>query len=248
MPNQCGCTPTTCAAMGAQCGDLPDGCGGTLACGTCPGTETCGGAGVPHKCGCKPKTCAQLAGCGSLDDSCGGSVTCGCPGNLACISGQCCPGEFPVDSFDATPAGTLGVACDIGKVLASDNTPAGLDFQEGANTEYGTIDGQLVSGCVGVDFGAVAPLGRVVVRARAIGTACGTACKGDCGLGRRMLVFAGKAKGTYHHIGNKDITGSWSGYEFPQFPVARYVVVCRPPSLWQRDDVQVDAIRQTGCH
>ena len=31
-----GCTPTTCAAIGLSCGTASDGCGGTLACGTCP--------------------------------------------------------------------------------------------------------------------------------------------------------------------------------------------------------------------
>src|SRR5688500_17366487 len=30
-----GCTPTTCPA--GTCGDLPDGCGGTLSCGSCAG-------------------------------------------------------------------------------------------------------------------------------------------------------------------------------------------------------------------
>jgi hypothetical protein len=29
------CTPTTCAAQGAACGTIPDGCGGTLDCGSC---------------------------------------------------------------------------------------------------------------------------------------------------------------------------------------------------------------------
>ncbi|WP_407755796.1 hypothetical protein [Archangium sp.] len=34
-PNVCGCTPTTCAASGASCGVIPDGCGGTIDCGPC---------------------------------------------------------------------------------------------------------------------------------------------------------------------------------------------------------------------
>ena len=36
------CTPTTCAAAGAQCGSIPDDCGGTLSCGGC-GTGSCSG-------------------------------------------------------------------------------------------------------------------------------------------------------------------------------------------------------------
>jgi hypothetical protein len=36
------CTGLTCAAAGAQCGQVPDGCGGTLECGTCGSGYTCG--------------------------------------------------------------------------------------------------------------------------------------------------------------------------------------------------------------
>jgi hypothetical protein len=50
-PDACSCTPTTCAAQGANCDSIPDGCGGTLDCGTCTLPETCGGAGIPNRCG-----------------------------------------------------------------------------------------------------------------------------------------------------------------------------------------------------
>lgn len=46
------CTPTTCAAQGKNCGQISDGCGGLLNCGTCTSPETCGGGGVPGVCGC----------------------------------------------------------------------------------------------------------------------------------------------------------------------------------------------------
>lgn len=36
------CTPTTCAAAGAQCGTISDGCGGTLTCGDCTAPDVCG--------------------------------------------------------------------------------------------------------------------------------------------------------------------------------------------------------------
>src|SRR5262249_33700341 len=45
------CTPTTCAGQGASCGAIPNGCGGTLACGACPSPTICGGGGTPNVCG-----------------------------------------------------------------------------------------------------------------------------------------------------------------------------------------------------
>ncbi len=61
MPSRCGrstCTPQTCATLGASCGPVADGCGGTLDCGTCTRMgETCGGAGTPSVCG---KPCVGL--------------------------------------------------------------------------------------------------------------------------------------------------------------------------------------------
>jgi Protein of unknown function (DUF1565) len=45
------CKPTTCAAQGKNCGTIPDGCGGTLTCGTCTSPATCGGTGTANVCG-----------------------------------------------------------------------------------------------------------------------------------------------------------------------------------------------------
>lgn len=52
-PADCGacCTPTTCAAEAKNCGSIPDGCGGQLACGTCVAPQTCGGDGLANVCG-----------------------------------------------------------------------------------------------------------------------------------------------------------------------------------------------------
>ncbi|BDG06678.1 PQQ-like beta-propeller repeat protein [Anaeromyxobacter oryzae] len=84
------CTPTTCAAAGATCGELPDGCGGTLACGTCAQGEACGG-GQPNVCGpatCVPTTCEGLGkDCGPVSDGCGHVLDCG-----ACPQGETCGG------------------------------------------------------------------------------------------------------------------------------------------------------------
>ena len=74
------CAATTCEAAGADCGTIPDGCGGTLECGSCMPPATCGGGGTPNVCGgaCQPTTCAtEGKNCGSIPDGCGGMLTCG---------------------------------------------------------------------------------------------------------------------------------------------------------------------------
>src|SRR5262249_27585387 len=62
-----GCIPTTCQAQAANCGKIPDGCGGVMTCGSCPAGKNCGGGG-PNACGdgtCTPETCAsQAKNCG----------------------------------------------------------------------------------------------------------------------------------------------------------------------------------------
>lgn len=104
-----GCTPTTCAAQGTNCGSIADGCGTQLRCGPdscgdgytctdnrcrCPdGTAVCEGvccqAGEVCQNGdgacCAPTTCAAAdKNCGSIPDGCGGTLTCG-----DCASEQC---------------------------------------------------------------------------------------------------------------------------------------------------------------
>ncbi len=44
------CIPRTCAAQGASCGMVEDGCGGMLDCGGCAGLATCGGQMVDNVC------------------------------------------------------------------------------------------------------------------------------------------------------------------------------------------------------
>jgi hypothetical protein len=53
------CFSTSCAIEGKECGEIPDGCGGTLDCGGCPGTLSCGGGGTPNVCGqvAEPEVC-----------------------------------------------------------------------------------------------------------------------------------------------------------------------------------------------
>ncbi|MGO9712467.1 MAG: hypothetical protein ACLQBL_26640 [Polyangiaceae bacterium] len=91
--NVCGsaCTPTTCTALGLNCGPAGDGCGCTLECGTCTAPQTCGGGGTPGVCGapaCTPTTCAALGlNCGPAGDGCGGTLQCG-----TCTAPETCGG------------------------------------------------------------------------------------------------------------------------------------------------------------
>ncbi len=93
------CTPTTCAALGKDCGTVSDGCGGTLDCGTCGPGQVC----TSNVC-CTPTTCGALGkDCGTVSDGCGGTLTCGtCGTGQVCASNLCCT---------PTTCGALGKNC-----------------------------------------------------------------------------------------------------------------------------------------
>ena len=122
VPNQCGCTPLTCADLPGLCGTMNDGCGGTLDC-TCTLPETCEGGGVQNECGCTPLTCADLPGfCGTVDDGCGGTLDCTCTLPETCGGGGvqnecgCTPttcADLPgfCGTVDDGCGGTLDCAC-----------------------------------------------------------------------------------------------------------------------------------------
>jgi len=88
------CAPTSCAQLGAECGTIPNGCGGSLECGSCTNGSVCGGAGA-NKCGkdpCTSRSCAQVgASCGFVSDGCSQAIDCGsCPTGQSCLpSNQC---------------------------------------------------------------------------------------------------------------------------------------------------------------
>jgi hypothetical protein len=89
------CTPFTFAQICGgpnACGIGPDGCGGTVTCGTCAVGTRCvipdgGTSGTCEPSGCVPYTAIAACGnnvCGSVPDGCGGTVSCG-----TCPSGTC---------------------------------------------------------------------------------------------------------------------------------------------------------------
>jgi hypothetical protein len=87
------CMPTSCSAQGKNCGTIPDGCGGTLNCGsTCPSGETCGGSGVANVCGSSSctQTCLNWTDCKTAGTGCdaatGCCVPCGGDGQPCCVN------------------------------------------------------------------------------------------------------------------------------------------------------------------
>ena len=103
------CQPATCLTLGATCGAVPDGCGGTLTCGTCASGQVCGGAG-PNQCGtapCVPATCG--ASCGVVSDNCGGTLDCG-----SCTLPQTCGGGGVANACGCTPTTCLALHATCG--------------------------------------------------------------------------------------------------------------------------------------
>ena len=89
------CVPQTCRTLDLTCGTPPDGCGGSLDCGSCDPPGTCvltdGLGGV---CQCVPVTCGQLGvQCGMHSDGCVGTLDCGTCASGSCDGNQCVGGS-----------------------------------------------------------------------------------------------------------------------------------------------------------
>jgi peptidoglycan/xylan/chitin deacetylase (PgdA/CDA1 family) len=159
------CTPTTCAARGKNCGALADGCGGTLACGTCASGQTCSSANTCQAT-CTPTTCAaQGKNCGSVADGCGGTLTCGtCAGGQTCSSSNTCQ----TASSGCTPTigsyaqGKCGATASYnGKLYSCISQAAGVNGEPSGcgttgvycssiapdNAAWGSVAWQPVTGC-----------------------------------------------------------------------------------------------------
>ena len=105
-------TPATTCGAGQNCGTIPNGCGGTVSCGTaCTAPDSCGGGGVANQCGCTSNpiatTCAGK--CGTVMDNCNVAQSCGT---------TYCPSP-PANATTTCTGNTCGFACDSGYHLCS---------------------------------------------------------------------------------------------------------------------------------
>ncbi len=133
------CDPATCAELGAECGNVPDGCGDVLSCGTCADGETCGAAG-PNKCGtgtCTPVDCAEAgAECGLVGDGCGEVLDCGgCPG------GEVCGAQEPNQCGSSGNGGAGGSGGAAGAGGSSGSAGAGAASGAGGGSTGGSSGG-----------------------------------------------------------------------------------------------------------
>ena len=170
-----GCQPATCAAQGKNCGLLPDGCGGVVACGGCSGDGICGLLTV-NVCTSPAELCLPLPSadvcsgkeCGLDGDGCGGTYPCG-----TCASGEVCGVSAPFE-------------CGVPPVVSETDCPARIESCVVAGAECGLIG----NGCGGtIDCGGCGPgeLCGIDAPQRCGPALCepldaATACAGKCGL------------------------------------------------------------------
>ncbi|MFH2009706.1 MAG: hypothetical protein ABI333_24140, partial [bacterium] len=69
------CVPSSCSALGKECGTWPDGCSGVTDCGSCPGSQVCDDNGACPECvpDCTGRCCGPDGCGGSCPDTCSGS-------------------------------------------------------------------------------------------------------------------------------------------------------------------------------
>ena len=106
------CTAKTCGA--GACGQMADGCGGLLNCGSCTAPNSCGGGGTPNVCGnnCKQTTCgAEGANCGVIADGCGGTLSCGSCQSPAVCGGGGTANVCGVPSCSPRSCSSVGAQC-----------------------------------------------------------------------------------------------------------------------------------------
>jgi hypothetical protein len=205
MDASLGAACTQADACKGKCGQLLDACGSAVECGSCPGTQSCGGAGTANVCGlgtcapsCAGKACGQSDGCSRVctGTACGGA--CGALGQPCCDGGAC-------DSALTCAVGPGGAKCECAPSCA--DKPCGADDGCGGKCEAGSCASGLHcvssacvcdgSSCHGCCSGNVCQTGASDSACGHDGVACapckdGTACtqQGAC----QMPVW----KGCFH--------------------------------------------------
>ncbi|MBI2395060.1 MAG: hypothetical protein HYV09_36155 [Deltaproteobacteria bacterium] len=113
----CGCTPITACPTGKVCGSYPNGCGGTITCGTCSSGKTCNGA---NACVCAPNAylCsgATLLRC-AVDGSDYASVAT-CPSASLCDASlgrctECTPSSYYCVGADRYSCSSVGIGSKV---------------------------------------------------------------------------------------------------------------------------------------
>lgn len=129
------CTSKSCSQLNAECGSISDGCGNTIACGSCTSGKSCSN----NKCvttttSCDADTCSSLdLECGAWNDGCGGTINCGsCTSDKVCELGLCVKTEDVtnpddvVDDSDNVVDGNV----DDGTVIPTEDTVSQFDFNK----------------------------------------------------------------------------------------------------------------------
>ncbi|HVZ33877.1 MAG TPA: hypothetical protein VG963_15730, partial [Polyangiaceae bacterium] len=106
-----GCEPATCDQLGKNCGQVADGCGGVVDCGSCADGQVCSLV-QPNVCAAPSELCKPVGAdvacagkhCGVEGDGCGGTIDCG-----SCPSGQICGLSQPFQCAVPANAGACSV-------------------------------------------------------------------------------------------------------------------------------------------
>eukprot|EP01043_Picozoa_sp_COSAG02_P018093 COSAG02_NODE_835_length_16654_cov_52.747569_9_plen_2865_part_01 len=152
------CTPQTATSCGVhECGVKDDGCGGTVDCGSCPGSQRC----EANACVCEPRAChAQSFACGLQTDGCGNPLDCGqCPSGQTCQLGACFDRTPPVLSNMLLRAERIDVDCNDGGPVYTNVAGIGsilvLSFESSEQlTVYPTVTlagGSAMATCSGME-------------------------------------------------------------------------------------------------
>jgi hypothetical protein len=140
------CTPKTCANLGYNCGTVSDGCSGSLNCGTCPSSQTCGNNKCVVAQTCTPTAVSSCKVC-KADGSAWVDDSTKCGSGQVCQSGVCVSQilvlDVPYSQLDAMGCGTNANPQANSNCRAS-RFCATKGFNSGFQIEWGPAAGTIV--------------------------------------------------------------------------------------------------------